>query len=90
MESRAFIREAQSLITRIEQFSAETIGGEELTETRETLQKDITGLFNGLGNPSLMVANSLCEAAMKNGFAVKVDVQNRLREMELRLKSDNY
>lgn len=77
MESRAFIRHAQSLISRI---SNNAVDGVE--ENHLHLQKEITNLFSGMQNPTLPSASRLCAAALAAGFTVKPEVQNRLAQAE--------
>ena len=73
MESRSFITHAQALIARIN-----TRGPED----RETIQREINGLLQGLQNPTLPSAARLVHHALAAGYTVKPDIQHRLQQAE--------
>ena len=78
MESRAFIKSANLLIERIQQNRPE----DKEEEARAGLQKEVTRLFSGLQNPSLVTAGNLRDAALAADFEVRPDVLNRIAEMD--------
>lgn len=73
MESRLFIKNAATLITRIQSAT---------DADRESVQKDITNLFAGLQNYSLSSAYRLRDAAKAAGFIVDTRVQQRIAEFD--------
>lgn len=82
MESRAFIRSATALLGKIQNFTQTAGNPEEVKAARETLQKEITQVFQGLQNPTLPSASKLCNAALAAGFTVKPEVQHKLTQAE--------
>ncbi len=78
MESRAFIRAATSLIGRIANMPARQATYEE----EQAMQKEITQAFIGLQNPTLPSAYRLRDAALKGGYNVSHQVQQRLAQFE--------
>lgn len=85
MESRAFIRSANTLIRNIKDINlVESVrdtstGG---PDPRHALQKEINQLFAALQNPTLPTAYKLRDAALENGFSVDHKVQHRLSQFE--------
>lgn len=73
MESRAFIKAAADLITKIE------AAGD---DQRDAVQKDVNVLFGGLTNPTLPSAYRLRDAAVAAGYTVKPEVLHRLAQFE--------
>jgi hypothetical protein len=78
MESRAFIKHATTLKSKIALMSLTTFQPETVAE----VQRDLNQLFSGMQNPTLPSAASLCDSALKAGFQVDVRVQNRLKQAE--------
>jgi hypothetical protein len=82
MESRIFIKQSQAIRTAIEdQRLVESIGSGDQSK-RQQIQKDISSVFQGLQNPTLMAANSLRKAAKENGYTVDPRVEQRLNSAE--------
>jgi len=82
MESRAFIRNAQQLITKIKDHAVVSITQPEDRTSRDAIQKEVNQLFAGLSNPTLPSAGKLCATALSAGFNVKPEVQHRLQQAE--------
>jgi len=83
MESRSFIKQAKNLSRKLESATASAMGtAEEATKQREILQKELTQLFSGLQNPTLMAAADLRDVAIANGFTVEPKVQHQLTKGE--------
>lgn len=78
MESRAFIKTATSLIERVTNTPAHHATREE----EQALQKKINQAFIDLQNPTLPSAYRLRDAALKNGYSVSSQVQQRLAQFE--------
>lgn len=76
MESRAFIRTAGALITRLK--DTVVLNDEE----RGALQKDIQQAFQSLQNPTLPSATNLAESAINHGFVVDPKILHRLTQAE--------
>lgn len=82
MESRAFIKAAGTLISKVNT-NRHLIGtAVELHTQREAVQKEITQLFSGLQNPTLPSAYRLRDTALRNGFLVDAKVQQNLAKYE--------
>ncbi len=79
MESRAFIRNANQLIKKIETFKNEPA---DRAKSGEALQKEINQLFAGLQNPTLMTAAQLAREATSAGFEVRPEIMHRLKQAE--------
>lgn len=85
MESRAFIKHANTLINNIKDhalvasFGGMTQGG---PDARQQLQKEINQLFGSLQNPTLPTAYRLRDTALAAGFSVDQRVQQRLSQFE--------
>ena len=82
MESRAFIRSATTLVSKIETGRHNIGTAVELHTQREATQKEITQLFAGLQNPTLPSAYRLRDVSLRHGFTVDAKVQHNLAKFE--------
>lgn len=76
MESRSWIKAAKELIEKLE---AEAGGS---TLPSEEMQKEVTGLFKSLENPTLPSAYRLRDAAQAAGYQVSQQMLQRLAQHE--------
>ena len=82
MESRAFIKMAAVLIDEIE--NAQNFMGTavELQEHRESIQREVSTMFNGLQNPTLPSAFRLRNSALRNGYTISPKILNDLSRFD--------
>lgn len=82
MESRSFIKSATILITKIgdSQFAIDT--PDRMREQRDTVQREVSALFNGMHNPTLPSAFKLRDAAHRAGYTVPLSATQRLSQFE--------
>lgn len=76
MESRAFIKQAATLIDKLNKEVASD------TLPDEATQKEVSQLFSGLQNPTLPSAYRLRDAATAAGYTVSQAVLQRLAQFE--------
>lgn len=72
MESRVFIKSAIQLIADIQKGESDPA----------ELQREVSRLFVGLGNPTLPSALKLRDVALRNGLSIAPGVQQRLHQGE--------
>jgi len=82
IESRAFIRQATTLNTRIHLPANGPDVSPDSPKIRAELQKELNMLFSGMQNPSLPCASRLATDAQKQGFTVEPRVLHRLQQAE--------
>ena len=82
MESRAFIKAAGELITKLEDAQLTLASGEEVRAQREAVQKEVSQLFLGLMNPTLPSSYRLRDVAARHGYFVDPRVLHRLAQFE--------
>ena len=82
MESRAFIRAANTLAKQVRDYRTQdaVFGGN--GQQRAALQKEINNLFSSLQNPTLLAAVNLRNDAQDAGFHINPAVLARLRQGE--------
>ena len=88
MESRAFIAEANVLVSDIKGFQASFLSPEDELAQGTALQKRINNAFSGLQNPSLLAAMALKEAALGAGFTVAPAKQSLIDDIHRRVAFD--
>lgn len=84
MQSITFIREANALILEIDQHVTLqlTRTQEEISQSRDDLQKRVNTLFNNLQNPTLIAAANLRERAITAGISIDPKLLARLDQGE--------
>lgn len=84
MQSITFIREANALITEIDQHVTLQItrSPEEIDQSRDELQKRVNTLLANLQNPTLIAAANLRERAITAGISIDPKLLVRLDQGE--------
>lgn len=82
IESRIFIREANSLIKDINdhELLKMTRSPEAISASSHDLQIRINQLFAAMQNPSLTTANLLCDRAVSAGFSVSNKIMHEIEK----------
>ena len=82
MESRAFIRAANTLAKQVRDYRTKEVVLGSNGQQRQALQKEINSLFSALQNPTLLAAANLRDAAIDADFRINPAVMTRLRQGE--------
>lgn len=82
MQSTTFIKAAGELLDRVHSVQGLIDTPDRLRELRESTQRDVSALFNGLQNPTLPSAFNLRDAAMRAGFTVPIHAAQRMSQFE--------
>ena len=82
MESRAFIRAANTLAKQVRDYRTKEVVLGSNGQQRQALQKEINSLFSALQNPTLLAAANLRDVAIDADFRINPAVMTRLRQGE--------
>lgn len=82
MESRAFIRAANTLAKQVRDYRTKEVVLGSNGQQRQVLQKEINSLFSALQNPTLLAAANLRDVAIDADFRINPAVMTRLRQGE--------
>ena len=82
MESRAFIRAANTLAKQVRDYRTKEVVFGSNGQQRQALQKEINSLFSALQNPTLLAAANLRDVAIDTDFRINPAVMTRLRQGE--------
>lgn len=82
MESRAFIKAADTLAVKIVAAQHYIGGFDEIKSNSDSIQRELNQLFAGLQNPTLPTAFRLRDIAYRNGFYIDQRALARLKDFE--------
>ena len=82
MESRAFIRAANTLAKQVRDYRTKEVVLGSNGQQRQALQKEINSLFSALQNLTLLAAANLRDVAIDADFRINPAVMTRLRQGE--------